>query len=1497
MTRLRSREENHATVPLPAGCDAPGSLPADVVSVHHLFELQAERMPHRVAVVSGEERLTYGELNRRANHLARLLRGRSVKPGAPVAVYMERTVDAVTAFLGALKAGAAFVPLDPDLPEPRLLAQLAEIGETIVLTQRSLAHRLGAVAMKVVRVDGDLLPDGEAGDDPRITLHGEAPAYVVFTSGSTGVPKGVVIPHRSLTSYSRSVISLLGLTEEPPLNFGVVTSLAADLGYTCLFPALATGGTLHLVPPRVVRDAERFAAYVEEHGIDVLKLTPSYLGAIAAWGDVSRALPRRYLVVGGEPFPFALCERVLAAGPRCALFNHYGPAETTVGVACTLVTDLREWRESASSVPIGRPIAHASLYLLDVRLDPVPDGAPGEIYVGGAGVGSGYLRRPDLTAERFLPDPFGEPGARMYRTGDLGRRLPDGALEFLGRIDRQTKIRGFRVEPEEVEAVLRTHPGVAGAAVTVRAAGDRRTLVAHVVPTPAGEVDAGALKAFLRSALPEYMIPGDMVLLQRMPLTPSGKVDYAALQEGPAAGTPEPETEPDPDPVERMRQVWQLRLGVARVELEDDFFALGGDSIVAIGIAAELRQLGMDVTPQHFFDRPTLAEQVRHLGWLEPGPGARMERGGPLPLTPVQRWFFEQGLAEAHHWNQAVLLEVEPGVEPGRLGAALARLVRRHDALRLSFRPNGAGWEQAYTAAEAISLRYESLAGLHPEAVRQAMERVAAGENAALDLDRAPLLRAVLFDCGSSRPGRLLLVAHHLVVDGVSWRILLEELEREYRRGAEHTPAPDPPPGTPFGEWTEVLASYAGSAEALEEAPYWRTVERIPSGHIPVDYPAGANLERSAATVWCALSAAETAALLRCSAGEGSAPLPEVLLAALVRSLAAWGGTSAVTLDVEGHGREELVPGVDLTRTVGWFTSLFPLAVGGDAEEPFAATLARVGRALRAVPRRGIGYGVLRYLRPDSGVSGGSREMAFNYLGRFQGDPQRWRPAREVVGGARGPRGRRTHVLKLTGLLLDDALWLNWSFSRDLHRPATVERLVRAYAAELRAFLRGALGERAGALPAPRIAYRETSADGLPLSVPELPVEEPCAGNGHGPDSGGEVLLTGATGYLGIYLLRELLAAGRTRVNCLVRAASVSEAEERLAETWRWYFPDEELGAHRERVRAVTGDIRAPGLGLAPGVHRELLARVETVFHSAADVRLIGRGEEIAEANVTGTRNVLEFATSGRPRALHHVSTLSVAGVPPAGAVACYDEECFDVGQDFPNPYARSKFEAERMLRDAMARGARVVVYRSGNISADSRTGRFQRNVDRNRVYLALRSCIQTGAAPYLPDLALGFSYVDTVARALVALSGCDGVEGRTFHPENTRTVSFYDLIRCLQAFGYPIVLLDPAEYVRSIGAAARDEREPLFSLGSTWGRPGQVHGGDEFVFGCARTEALLERLGVEFPRPTTAWLRAVVQHCINVRFLRAPLFWDRIRQVPDVLGRSPGAPAASEMS
>ncbi|MFF7652578.1 amino acid adenylation domain-containing protein, partial [Streptomyces sp. NPDC007983] len=993
-----------------------------------LFERQRELRPDAPAVVTDTGTWTYAQIDDRATALARRLRAEGVTPETVIGVCLPRGADWIISLLAVVKAGGVYLPLDPDYPADRRAFMLADSAAPVVLTDGDHAGLLRATAARTLLV-GDI-PDtvphgGDATADGSGPVSPDSAAYLIYTSGSTGVPKGVLVTHRGVAAFAATQADRFSIT--PDSRVLQVASANFDASVMEILMAWSAGAALVLpAPGRVL--GEELAEVLARRRVTHAMIPPAALAGV----DAGELPELRTLVVGGEACPPELVNRW---APGRAMYNAYGPTEITISAT------ISERLVAGTVPPIGRPNLDTQVYVLDDRLRPVPAGVPGELYVTGAGVARGYLGRPGLTAGRFVASPFS--GKRMYRTGDVVRRLPDGQLDYLGRADDQVKIRGFRIEPGEIESVLAAHPGVCQAVVQVREdqPGVKR-LVAYVVGERSGSApDAEELREHTARSLPDYMVPSAWVVLDAIPLTANGKLDRRAL---PAPGPSVREgvyTAPRTDAERALAEVWQEVLGVEEIGVHDNFFELGGDSILSIQVVARARALGLVISTRHLFTAPTVAALA---ALADRADGAGSTTGpveGAVVLTPVQRWFLDGERDSYDRFTMSAYAELSERPDRATLAAAVAALYDHHDGLRSRFTRTDGGWQQSVVAREdGTWLTWYDLFQNDPASRAEDMKRHLAAAHAGLDIARGPLFKALVFDQGSDLPVRLALVAHHLVTDVVSWGVLLTDLATAYERIASGEQPGLGARTTSFQEWSGKLTELGRSGRLDEEIPYWQEAERVPT--LPGSGSA-ANVAGSEDTVSVRLDAQTTRAVLQSVPGAYRARVNEVLIAALGRALAGWTGHHRVAVALEGHGREEeLIEGADLSRTVGWFTTVFPFAWDVPEGDGWRPAVAEVKRRLRAVPHKGLGYGVLRHLREDSPLSRPLPDVSFNYVGRSDGfDRGFYGRLLDDPSVTQGGSGVRAHLLDVVCGVQEERLTISISYSTAVHDRADIERL------------------------------------------------------------------------------------------------------------------------------------------------------------------------------------------------------------------------------------------------------------------------------------------------------------------------------------------------------------------------------------------------------------------------------------------------------------------------
>jgi amino acid adenylation domain-containing protein/non-ribosomal peptide synthase protein (TIGR01720 family) len=1110
--------------------------PAGRDVVGRVWELAAS-CPDRVAAVDGGGETTYSELATRASAVARKLKARGTRRGEVIAVLAPRGAALIVGALATFAAGAAYLPLDSRSPASRNAAMLADAGVRRLLVEPGQLNPASQITAALDHPVETILLTGHAD-----LVHDLCPpvsgpedlAYVIFTSGSTGRPKGVMVDHRGMSNHLTAMVEELELSHRD--RIACTAPPTFDISVWQMLAALLIGGRVNAVAEETAQDPHALFTHVSSNGISVLQIVPSLLrAALNGWDAGTPAPPLaslRWLSVTGEAVPADLCRRWLARFPEIPVVNAYGPAECADDVTLAVITAAEQ--VVGHRVSIGRPVRNTSLYVLDATLSPVPTGVVGELCVSGAGVGWGYLGQPRLTAERFVACPFGAQGERMYRTGDLVRWSGDGQLQFTGRTDDQVKVRGFRIELGEVEAALSRQAGVAQAVAAVRDGGPGSgRLVGYVTASDGDVVDPLAVRGGVARSLPDYMVPATVVVLGALPLTPNGKIDRRALPAPDFAGMAGQGNPRNPRE-EILCGIFAEALRIARVGTQDSFFDLGGDSIMAMQVVARARQAGIGFTLRDVFQCLTVAALglvADDLATADPEPaGAGV---GPMPPTPgISRLLAADSPISDRH--QSMLVRVPAGMTEPDLAVALQAVLDHHDALRMrSSRPGEADdWKLEIVPPSGPALdclRRVDVSDVEPRDWQPLLARQAQAAAGRLNPAAGVMLQVVWFDAGPERAGQLLLVVHQLVVDAASWRILLPDLRAAWAAvragGAGQLSAR----GTSFRRWAQLLAEQAASPARQAELAVWAQVLQAPDPLLterPPD-PAG-DTRDPMAELALTLPTSVTGPLLTRLPGLYHAGVDDVLLTAFVIAVARWRGQrgdaaspagSGVMLELEGASRDPdgVAAGVDVSRTVGWFATAFPVRLdpghldwdqvtcGGPQ---LAQALKRIKEQLRALPGHGLGYGILRYLHPETAatLAGLSQpQIGFRYLGRF-GRPaeQDWAPASDLTGlaghGDGGPPV--AHPIDVTAVTHDrpggPELTMYWSWAGGLFTSAEIGELAELWSTALEALAAHANQPDAGGLtpsdllvPVPQAAIErlETASPGLADILPLSPLQ------------------------------------------------------------------------------------------------------------------------------------------------------------------------------------------------------------------------------------------------------------------------------------------------------------------------------------------------------------------------------------------------------------------------
>jgi len=1042
--------------------------------IHKKFEFQVEKTPLSTAIVcsgaKGNNRYSYKDLNERANSLANYLIQTGNSPKNIIGIFLNRSFDMIVALLGVLKAGSIFLPLDPFYPEDRLSYMVQDSKVKIILTQKEFEKKVSSYGTDLLFLDSDWGKVESSNKDYEgrsefSNISPEDTAYVMYTSGSTGQPKGVMVPHRAVVNHNLAVIEAFKLTSEDRiLQFATINF---DTSIEEIFPTLLSGAILIIPPGEYIINGSFLVSgsilfdLVRTERITVLDLPTAYWHSLVVEIKENQIpIPEslRLVIVGGEKVERTRYDDWIQLGTKhIQWMNTYGPTEGTI--IATLFND-KETLEIGADIPIGKPLNNVKIYILDPNYEPTPIGVPGSLYIGGKGVTKGYLNLPDLTSQKFISDPF-NPGEFIYQTGDRAYWQRDGNIIFCGREDNQIKIRGFRVELGEIETVLIRHPRVKECVVIAFEESNitgvkNKRLVAYIIPD-GQKPEADELKEFIASELPEYMVPSSYLLIDKIPLSLNGKINKKALPE-PEIGTIKGSEYvlPITDVEEKLAQIWGEVLGLEKVSVNESFFELGGDSILSIQAVARANQRGIIISVREMFEAQTikrLAQLVKLETKVDEEQGLIL---GFVELTPVQRWFFDQNYPESWHWNQALLLEVKEEIDELYFLQAVNDLLIHHDVLRMKFqKKEGKNW-RGFIEEKASSqfVEFIDLAGNTIVEFQNQIEDHSTYIQSSLDLELGPLVRFVFYRGRNEFGGRLLIVIHHLLIDNVSWQILIEDLWAGYVQARQGNDIIFPPKTSSFQKWANQLVEFGNGNELTEEIHYWEKILKGPHTPLVAEYIPELNTEESVENIHLTLNEEDTKVLLVVAPKVLGTEINDILLTGLGYSLFLWTGIHSWLVALEGHGREEIFTNINITRTIGWFTSVFPIRLEVPNTANLLDSLKIIKEGLHSIPLKGIGFGILRYLNPRFSTYLSSfpfPEISFNYLGQVDRQIEN-RPitiANEKIGFSRSKRAPREFILDVTCGIIGGKLDIEISYSNNFHENESISSLIGYYTQSL----------------------------------------------------------------------------------------------------------------------------------------------------------------------------------------------------------------------------------------------------------------------------------------------------------------------------------------------------------------------------------------------------------------------------------------------------------------
>ncbi|MBE9060861.1 non-ribosomal peptide synthetase [cf. Phormidesmis sp. LEGE 11477] len=1051
------------------------SKPLSNRAIHQHFETQAAATPNAVALIYNNAQLSYAELNKKANQLARYLQQKGVQLETPVGIWAERSPTTIITILAILKAGGTYIPLDPNYPIERLEWMIADTRMVLLVKNSAVpvpTEMTSLVPILELNTETaehiDPLPETNLPDTSlsSASFPPTALAYILYTSGSTGQPKGVCVSHQSVTRLviAPNYVTLTAsdvLLQAAPLTF--------DASTFEVWGALLNGGKLVLLPEQSP-SLEALGHAISTHRVTTLWLTAGLFNLMVD-EQLDSLTSVRQLLAGGDVLSVYHLRKALKALPNTKIINGYGPTEGTTFTCCHTVTQ----SDLEAAVPIGYPLSHTQVYVLDADLQRVPVGIVGELYIGGAGVARGYLNRPDLTAEKFIPNPFYGIRQRseselfyLYKTGDRVRYRADGALKYLGRLDTQVKIRGFRIEPGEVEAALERHTAIQQAAVVAWGDGAekrgteqkeiqqketrQKRLVAYLEATDrsAGNISSLEIRQFLLEKLPDYMMPAKFVWMPSLPLTTNGKVDRRALPTPDWTALQTEESFPKTEIETALVSIFSSLLPAETIGIHDNFFELGGDSILAMQIVSRAAREGITLSPSQLFQYQTIAElaTVASKGDSVLVPQSLAE--GEVPLTPIQHWFFEQDLAQPHHFNQSVYLSLPHNLNKAALEFAIAQVFTHHDAFRLRFYQTEQGWQQAFSKENtAPVIQWFDYSHLSSEQKTGAIAQQIKVQQTSLNIQNGSLIAVCGFESGEKDQSHLFIAIHHLLIDGVSWRILLADLQQAYSQAIANQPIQLQPKTHSYQQWAIALAEKANSSEIIADLDYWQALSSREFAVLLSDFNADAaeNTIENSETVSVQLFEAQTHSLLQEIPAAYNTQITDALLTAFMQTLTTWIDSNELLIDLESYGR--FSDTLDLSRTVGWFTALYPISLSFEPTLTLVDNLRSIQANLQAVPNHGLSYGLLRYLSTDISQRHINPPVSFNYLGQIDAVSEAGFTKAPLPNAPHSPNqaneNLRVHLLDVNSWIEDGQLQIEWIFSQRHHKRETIAKLARQF--------------------------------------------------------------------------------------------------------------------------------------------------------------------------------------------------------------------------------------------------------------------------------------------------------------------------------------------------------------------------------------------------------------------------------------------------------------------
>lgn len=1219
--------------------------------------------------------------------------------------------------------------------------------------------------------------------------------YISFTSGTSGKSKGVIINNTALEHYTESIKSILKLNEG--LTFGYMSALSADLGNTAIYLSFSTGGHLFIFDNESRRSPKLFWDCVQKYNVEFIKTTPSHFSALlAGLPNVFNKL--KYLLLGGEKFDKALAVELIEKNVASNIYNHYGPTETTIGVSAHHVTLEDINHDDYDTIPIGRIWGEMKAHL-HRKVDDI-----GELYLSGPQLSTGYLGNNDSITSPFVKID----NITHYKTGDLVREHADGVLEYKGRADRQLKIRGYRIEPDHIELIVKRELGIKNALVFSNLEGKREKLILAVT----ADENINELKVFqaLKLHLPEHMLPDDIVALNEFPLEKNGKIDTKKIKYIYQKELKASEFIQQQDVTfgagknEIARKLWYKHFG--SLNLEDNFFDMGKDSVDAIEFLANLQNEGLEITAKQFLDHPTLKGILYTLNSSTAKTLPFEYENTINRLHPIQWWYLEN-CKSFHGWfNQSFTLSTTNEISLTSFTEIIKNLLIAHPTLRTSFNFSEINTVTVLSQVDSFkeSIAHYSLEGEVKENISK-LNEISQRHNLEIDEASGKLAKFILVN--TPLKSYVIFIIHHLSIDLVSWRILIDEFIRGYSKFQSRSKIKYHEINS-YVQWTKELYNYANSVEYKKETQ--KLYQFYDAKSIDVGFEQGPKSKLGDyKSLWLAFPK-NTVDELQIESSNYELSLPGFLLSKLVPWLYEVFNTNKIQIDIENHGREVLTDKLDISKTVGWFTSLFPIEFSSDliskGEDDIISYMRQVEKYY---PKKGLIYGIQKYINQNLSFSI-SPNICFNFLGKLDLDSDfksQWAVENIDIGPCRNPNAKSQYSLIITAKIISDVLYVEFAYDPLLLNNEKLSSLAKIFK-----HTQSKVNRFTSRKDDVHIKHFDSHANGLVSYTPDMCIEASKLPQLNKKITNGEqvILLTGSTGFIGIHLLSEILTNTSWKVICLVRNDKSLIDLNSLA---RYYFnKDFTMHSKNGRLNILNGNLVEENLGMVNTVYQDLSESVEMIFNCAADVNLFSNIDARSSVNYSSVVGLCKFASFGRSKSLHHISTLAVSGYMDKDEEVSFSELDLDVGQSFNNSYEQSKYLAEKYLKNYQNSNGNVFIYRIGNITGHSDTGIFQKNAGSNRIYQMLKSYIETGCIPQSFEK-LRLMQVDVVAKIILSISKDSRVPGGTFNIDEDYELDSIKLKKYFSNMDINLQIVEHSEYTRRLSELKGQDKLKVLTL------------------------------------------------------------------------------------